>query len=216
MRPTEEQWITKRAKTWRRMGLDPERLRLSCQAEVHGDMVVFVPESSRGNRRIIRKSATERAIEIRPAIRRYYVELEPATLDNPRGDLERLIESLVEAMDRVHPEPGWSAPAPEDMTVDFHAFRNLAAALRDGNWAVSVVVWQDREILDVRPGYQEDLYGIAVDVGSTAVAVYLCDMLTGEVVTSESMMNPQTAFGDDIMSRMTYENENDDGLETLH
>ena len=146
MGPTEEKWITKRAKTWRRMGLDPERLRLSCQAEVHGDMVVFVPESSRGNRQIIRKSATDRVIEIRPAVRRYYVELEPATLDNPRGDLERLTESLVTAMDRVHPEPDWSPPAAEELTIDLHAYRNLADALRDGNWAVSVTVWQDREI----------------------------------------------------------------------
>ena len=216
MRPTEEQWITKRARTWRRMGLDPDRLRLSCQAEVLGDMVVFVPESSRGNRQIIRKSATDRAIEIRPAVRRYYVELEPATLDNPRGDLERLTERLVEAMERVHPEPDWEAPAHEDLTIDFFAVRHLADALRDGNWAVSVSVWQDREILDVRPGYQEELYGVAVDVGSTAVAVYVCDLISGEVITSESMMNPQTAFGDDIMSRMTYENEHDDGLETLH
>jgi uncharacterized 2Fe-2S/4Fe-4S cluster protein (DUF4445 family) len=215
MRPTEEQWITKRAKTWGRMGLDPERLRLSCQAEVHGDMVVFVPESSRGNRQIIRKSATDRVIEIRPALRRYYVELEPATLDNPRGDLERLTESLVGAMDRVHPEPDWTTPSPADVTIDFIALRHLADALRDGNWAVSVTVWQDREILDVRPGYHEELFGMAVDVGSTAIAVYLCDMLTGEVVASESMMNPQTAFGDDIMSRMTYENENEDGLTTL-
>ena len=215
MGPTEELWFKKRANTWRKRGLDPERLRLSCQAEVLGDMVVFVPESSRGNRQIIRKSATDRAIEIRPAVRRYYVELESATLTNPRGDLERLSQALVEALDRVHPEPAFLAPSAEEMTIDFRALQRVANAIREGSWKVSVSVLHDREIIDVRPGYSEDLYGIAVDVGSTALAVHLCDLITGELIASESMMNPQTAYGDDIMSRMTYEAEHVGGLETL-
>ena len=216
MRSTEEQWITKRAKTWRKMGMDPDRLRLSCQAEVHGDMVVFVPESSRGNRQIIRKAATDRHIEIRPAIRRYYVELEPATLENPLGDLERVSEALVGAMSRVHAGADWEPPDPSDIWFDFHVIRNIANVIRDGKWKVSLTVWQGKQVIDARPGLSEDLYGIAVDIGSTAVAIYICNLMTGEVVGTDSMMNPQTAFGDDIMSRMTYENEHEDGLATLH
>ncbi|MDJ0924929.1 MAG: ASKHA domain-containing protein, partial [Acidimicrobiia bacterium] len=216
MRSTEEIWITKRAKTWRKMGLDPDRLRLSCQAEVHGDMVVFVPESSRGNRQIIRKAATDRHIEIRPAIRRYYVELEPATLENPLGDLERVSEALVAAMSRVHAGTDWEPPDPSKIWFDFHVIRNIADVIRQGKWKVSLTVWQGWQVIDARPGLSEDLYGIAVDIGSTAVAIYICNLMTGEVVGTDSMMNPQTAFGDDIMSRMTYENEHEDGLATLH
>jgi len=216
MRPNEELWITRRAKTWRKMGLDPDRLRLSCQAEVRGDMVVFVPESSRGNRQIIRKAATDRHIEIRPAVRRYYLELEPATLENPRGDVERVAESLVAAMTRIHGNGDWVAPEPNDIRFDFQVIRTMGDAIREGDWKVSVTVWQGREVIDLRPGYSEDLYGIAIDIGSTALAIYICDLITGEVVGTDSMMNPQTAFGDDIMSRMSYEKEHDDGLATLH
>jgi len=215
MGATEELWITKREKTWRRMGLDPERLRLSCQARILGDMIIFVPESSRGNRQLVRKAATDRIIEIRPAVRRYYVELTPATLENPRGDVERLAEALVTAMETVHPEPDWTAPAPEELEFDYPVLCNVAEAIRDGNWKVSVTVWQDREVIDVQPGYAEDVYGAAIDIGSTALAVYVCDLISGEVVTTESMMNPQTAVGDDIMTRMTYEAENEDGLAEL-
>lgn len=217
MRSTEELWITKRAKTWRKMGLDPDRLRLSCQALVEGDMVVFVPESSRANRQIIRKAATDRHIEINPAVRRYYVEVEPATLENPLGDVERVAAALVAAMTRIHGDAkGWIAPDPTDIWFDFHVVRTMGNAIRQGDWKLSLTVWHGRQVIDIRPGYSEDLYGIAVDIGSTAIAIYLCDLITGEVVGTDSMMNPQTAYGDDIMSRMTYENEHDDGLATLH
>jgi uncharacterized 2Fe-2S/4Fe-4S cluster protein (DUF4445 family) len=49
--------------------------RLSCCARVYGDLVVFVPEESRAAKQIVRKTATERAITINPAVRKYYVEL---------------------------------------------------------------------------------------------------------------------------------------------
>ncbi len=216
MGATEALWITKREKTWRRIGLDPERLRLSCQAHIQGDMVVFVPESSRGNRQIVRKAATDRAIEIRPSIRRYYLELTPATLEKPSADVERLTEALVEAMSRINADPTWADPVPEELGVGLSVLRNIGAAIRDGDWKVSVTVWQDREIIDVQPGYAEEMYGAAIDIGSTALAVYICDLHSGEIVASESMMNPQTAVGDDIMTRMTYEIDNEEGLATLN
>lgn len=216
MQSAEALWITKRAGTWRKMGLDPDRLRLSCQAQVRGDMVVFVPESSRGNRQIIRKTATDRHIDVRPAIRRYYVELVPATLENPRGDLERVSEALIDAMAGVHAGTGWIAPDPSTIQFDFHVIRNISDVIREGDWKVSLTVWQGNEVIDVRPGLSDELYGIAVDIGSTAVAIYICDLMTGEVVGADSIMNPQTAFGDDIMTRMTYENRHEDGLATLH
>ncbi|MDH5509495.1 MAG: ASKHA domain-containing protein, partial [Nitrospinota bacterium] len=36
------------------------------------------------------------------------------------------------------------------------------------------------------------------------VAAYLTDLETGEVVGTESMMNPQVKYGEDVMSRITY------------
>ncbi len=214
--PAEEEYFGKRREAWRRSGQEVEKLRLSCQAQVCNDVLVFVPESSRGNRQVIRKSATERAIEIRPSVRRYYVELEPATLDDPLGDWERLAQALIPVMELVHSEPGWTAPDPEDLTLDYHVLQYLSDAIRKGNWKVTVAVWSDREVIDVRPGYRDDVYGAAIDIGSTTIALYLCDLSSGEIIASESAMNPQMAYGEDIMSRMTYEAQNEDGLEKLH
>lgn len=216
MGESERAWIAKRADTFRRVGIDVDRMRLSCQAKVEGDLVVFVPESSRGSRQIIRKAATDRHIELDPVIRRYYLELTPPDLANPKGDLERIAEGLVGAMAKVRvSEKGWEPPAPKDLWFDFSVIHTMGEALRNGDWKVSVTVREDREIIDVRSGYHEEMYGIAIDVGSTSIAVYLSDLATGAVIGSDSIMNPQTAYGDDIMSRMAYEKEHEDGLTTL-
>ena len=214
--PDEEEYLAKRRATWRKSGIDVDKLRLSRQARVCNDVMVFVPESSRGNRQVIRKSATDRAIEIRPAVRRYYVKLEPATLEDPLGDWERLASALIPVMEIANTEPGWIAPDLEDLTFDYHVIQFLSDAIREGKWKITVAVWNDREVIDVRPGYRDDVYGAAIDIGSTIIALYLCDLSSGEIIASESSMNPQMAYGEDIMSRMTYEAQNEDGLEKLH
>jgi uncharacterized 2Fe-2S/4Fe-4S cluster protein (DUF4445 family) len=73
----------------------------------------------------------------------------------------------------------------------------------------------DREIVKIEPGFVNVSYGLAVDVGTTTVAAYLCDLETGKVVNTESMMNPQVPYGEDVMSRITYAMTNEDGLETM-
>jgi uncharacterized 2Fe-2S/4Fe-4S cluster protein (DUF4445 family) len=46
-------------------------------------------------------------------------------------------------------------------------------------------------------------YGIAVDLGTTTIAVYLCDFSANKVTGATSMRNPQIIYGDDVMSRIT-------------
>jgi uncharacterized 2Fe-2S/4Fe-4S cluster protein (DUF4445 family) len=214
--PAEEAYLAPRREAWLRSGVDIAKLRLACQARVTGDLLVFVPESSRGNRQIVRKSATERPIDIRPSIRKYFVDLPPATLAQPLGDWERLAEGLVNVMQTVHTEADWQPPAVDDLRVDYPVLRKLAGAIRDGGWKVTATVWNDREVIDVQPGYHDEAYGAAVDIGSTTIALYLCDLASGEIVAADTLMNPQVAYGEDIMSRISYTIEHADGLETLN
>jgi uncharacterized 2Fe-2S/4Fe-4S cluster protein (DUF4445 family) len=88
--------------------------------------------------------------------------------------------------------------------------------LRQAKWNVTVSLWQDREVIQIQPGYVEDSYGAAVDIGSTTVALYLCNLRTGEILAAESEMNPQIVYGEDVMSRIQYAIEHQDGLEKLH
>lgn len=178
--------------------------RLSCQALVQDDVLIFVPEESRGNKQIIRKSATDRVIEIAPAIRQVYVKVDNAELGENRGDWGRLQDALA-AQEGLH-----------NLTIDLRALRKLQPALRKEGWAVTVIIWQERDVIDIQPGYVEGIYGLAVDIGSTTIAGHLCDLRTGEVLATESIMNPQVTYGEDLMSRISYAIENKDGVDKMH
>jgi len=58
-------------------------------------------------------------------------------------------------------------------------------------------------------------YGLAVDIGTTKLAVYLVRLETGETVAKAGAMNPQIAFGEDVISRIAYAGREPDGAKTL-
>jgi len=211
----EAAYFARRPKLLKDKGWEIGQVRLSCQCKVQGDVLINVPEESRGNKQIVRKSARERAIEIKPSVRKYYVSMIPPNLERPIADWERLAKGLETSMGLVRRGeenlPRWS-----DLTIDYQCLRTLSSTLREAKWNVTVSVWQDKEVIEVQPGYVEDSYGAAVDIGSTTVALYLCNLRTGELLAAESEMNPQIVYGEDVMSRIQYTIEHPDGLEKLH
>ncbi|MBK9602999.1 MAG: DUF4445 domain-containing protein [Anaerolineales bacterium] len=213
---TEERaYLERRPKLLKDKGWEIGQVRLSCQAKVCGDVLINVPEESRGNKQIVRKSASNREIEVKPAIRKYLVTMSPPNLERPIADWERLAKGLETSMALVRGTdeklPRW-----HEMQIDYQCLRGLSTTLRAAKWNVTVSVWQDKEVIEVQAGYVEDSYGAAVDIGSTTVALYLCNLRTGEMLAAESEMNPQIVYGEDVMSRIQYAIEYPDGLEKLH
>ena len=180
----ETDYFRRRQKMMAANNWEEGQVRLSCQAKVLGDVLVFVPEESRGNKQIIRKSATEREIEIKPSIRKYFVEMVPPTLDQPFADWERLSQGLEKAISLVR-RGEENLPKAGDLTIDYECLRGLGDVMREDNFKVTVTVWQDKEVMRVQPGYVEESYGAAVDIGSTTIALYLCDLATGEILAAE-------------------------------
>jgi uncharacterized 2Fe-2S/4Fe-4S cluster protein (DUF4445 family) len=211
----ESAYFARRPNLLRTKGWEVGQVRLSCQSKVLGDVLINVPEESRGNKQIVRKSARERVIEIKPSVRKYYVSMTPPNLERPIADWERLAKGIETSMGLIRRGeenlPRWS-----DLSIDYQCLRTLSSTLRGAKWNVTVSVWQDREVIGVQPGYAEDSYGAAVDIGSTTVALYLCNLRTGEILAAESEMNPQIVYGEDVMSRIQYSIEHKDGLEKLH
>ncbi len=183
---------------------DGPGIRLACTAQVHGDIKVFVPERSRAGKQVVRKAAKELSIKLDPAVKKYNVELTPPTLhDMTTGDWERVLKFLQE-------DYGLTG-----LTFDYLVLKDLQNVLRQGDWKATVTVWMDKEIIKVEPGFVDASYGLAVDVGTTTCVGYLTDLNTGRVVSTESMMNPQVPYGEDVMSRITYAMSNANGLETM-
>ena len=211
----ERAYLERRPKLLKQKGWEIGQVRLSCQSKILGDVLINVPEESRGNKQIVRKSASNRPIEIKPAIRKYLVTMTPPNLERPIADWERLAKGLETSIQLVH---GVDAKVPRwyDMNIDYQCLRTLSKTLRDAKWSVTVSVWNDKEVIAVQGGYHEESYGAAVDIGSTTVALYLCNLRTGELLAAESEMNPQIVYGEDVMSRIQYAIEHPDGLEKLH
>ncbi len=211
----ERAYLSRRPRLLKDKGWEIGQVRLSCQCRVLGDVLINVPEESRGNKQIVRKSASERAIEIKPSVRKYYVSMTPPNLERPIADWERLAKGLETSMGLVR-RGEENLPRWFDLTIDYQCLRTLASTMREAKWNVTVSVWQDKEVIEVQAGYVEDSYGAAVDIGSTTVALYLCNLRTGELLAAESEMNPQIVYGEDVMSRIQYSIEHKDGLEKLH
>ncbi len=211
----EAAYFARRPKLLKDKGWEVGQVRLSCQCKIQGDVLINVPEESRGNKQIVRKSASNREIEIKPSVRKYLVSMSPPTLERPIADWERLAKGLETSMALVH-GPEEKLLRWHEFNIDYQCLRTLSSTLREAKWNVTVSVWQDREVIEVQAGYVEDSYGAAVDIGSTTVALYLCNLRTGEMLAAESEMNPQIVYGEDVMSRIQYTIEYPDGLEKLH
>ncbi len=177
--------------------------RLSCQALIQGDLVIDVPPESQMHRQLVRKQAEHRDIVLDTAVHLYYVEVQEADLAAPSGDLQRMLEALNSA---------WSL---DSLTCAPVVLPGLQAALRQGQWRVTVAVLDQARIIAIWPGFKADVYGLAIDIGSTTIAVHLCKLTSGEVLATSGGMNPQIRFGEDLMSRVSYVMMHPGGAEEL-
>ena len=166
--------------------------RLSCQAVIRGDLVIDVPPESQMHRQVVRKDAEHREIKLDPATRLYHIEVQPADLLEATGDLQRLCDALA-----------WEWQL-ADLGCDPVILPGLQAALRLGDWRVTVAVHRQSTIVAVWPGFKPRAHGVAIDIGSTTIAAHLVNLTGGNVVSTEGIMNPQIRFGEDLMSRVSY------------
>ena len=173
--------------------------RLSCQAQILGDVRIDVPASSQVHHQVVRKDYEARDIQLDPVVHLYFVEVDEPDMHRQEGDLQRLEKAL---------EREWGLTG---LSCDLRVLQDLQPALRAGGWSITVAVRHGEQIIAVWPGFRDQACGAAVDVGSTTIAVHLCDLTRGEVVGSSGAMNPQIRFGEDLMSRVSYAMLNPEG-----
>lgn len=186
----------------------PEGRRLSCSAEILGDLVIDVPQDTVVNAQVVRKAASDRVIERNAAIQLCYVEVDEPDMHKPLGDLDRL-KAMLEK------DWGW-----KDLLIAPHLIPQVQKILRKGNWGVTAAIHRDMDssrpfIVGLWPDLKNEAYGIACDIGSTTIAMHLVSLLSGRVVGSTGTSNPQIRFGEDLMSRVSYVMMNPDGREAM-
>jgi uncharacterized 2Fe-2S/4Fe-4S cluster protein (DUF4445 family) len=186
----------------------PERRRLSCSAQILGDLVIDVPQDTVINAQTIRKDADTRVIARDSAIRMCYVEIEEPDMHKPLGDLDRLKIALMK---------DWGL---KSLDFDFYLLPQVQGILRKGNWTATAAIHKDADsetarVIALWPGLKNEAYGLACDIGSTTIAMHLVSLLSGRVAASSGTSNPQIRFGEDLMSRVSYVMMNPDGREGM-
>lgn len=142
---------------------------------------------------------------MRPALTRHRISIPPPSLSDQKSDLSRLLQAIAEQ----HGLPS--------VSIGHNVLRTLPDALRKASWKPEVTIWHEREIIRVTSHESsEGLYGLAVDIGTTTVAGYLVDLAEGRIISTHALMNPQVAFGEDVMTRITYCNRTPGGENHLH
>ncbi|MEJ2658504.1 MAG: ASKHA domain-containing protein [Desulfobacterales bacterium] len=175
---------------------------LACQTKVFGDVTVRIPDETIERKLKVAGMGQDAASrlkglvkEIRPMLIEIPLELEPPTLDDPVSDLDRLNRGLKK-----------TGCDTANATVGIKVIRELSAAMRDKNWKVTASIIRrngTNNIVSVTPGNGKTTsLGLAIDVGTTSIVVYLVDMADGSIIAATSGHNQQAACGDDVINRI--------------
>jgi len=186
---------------------------LACQSIVHGDATVRIPEETLEKKLKVAGMGKEATAKLKglvkgisPMLLETPLELSPPTLDDSVSDLDRLNRGLKKAGCDI-----------DRLSVGLEVMRDLAAAMRDDNWKVTASIMRKKcsdEILRVVSGDgKPKSLGLAIDVGTTSIVVYLVDMLDGAIIAATSGHNKQAACGDDVINRIVCAEK--DGVKKL-
>lgn len=181
-------------------GLGPDH-RLACLYEVRGDVVVETLPGSRLERVAVIESGMAASAYVDPAVRKLPLVLDKPSLYAPTAVADALRGALK--------SPGLALP----LCVLSKLGGSAALAPARG---VTAVLYGDDEVLDLEAeGSGAEIFGLAVDLGTSTVAAELVDLRSGKVVDRTAAVNPQNSYGVDVVSRITFAFENPENLGRL-
>jgi uncharacterized 2Fe-2S/4Fe-4S cluster protein (DUF4445 family) len=204
---------------------------LACQSVVEGDVSITVPPQEKIERRLT-TDRTVAEVTVPPGyspaaqpMRRVALTLTPPDMQDQTDDWSRLQTALRQ-------QTGIGA-----YQISLPLLRRIGAVLREGNWSVTALIETDTwdrpaqgealrsaqdnaqvaaRVVELWPGHVPDdvpLWGIAVDIGTTTVTLWLVDLMTGAVRAQVAEYNGQIARGEDVISRIIYAGKNGGGQE---
>ena len=162
--------------------------RLACMTFPQSDIRVLVPPESLSAPQRTQVEGLDLRVNPDPLARSLEVQLTPPSLGDPKSDDQNLWGAL-ERDHGVHPG-----------TIDLAVQQVFSTKLRSLRWKAGVVL-RESEIIALDASSTRWI-GLAVDIGTTKIAVYLVDMKTGDIAASSGLMNPQISYGEDVVSRI--------------
>ena len=164
--------------------------RLACQSCIQGDLVIDVPEESQEHKAYISKKNTKQNYSVSSSIDLFDCILEESTLDENPSASENLLAQLEKQDIKAN--------------IDFSLLRNLQPLIHTSKGNITVAIRDKNQIVAVYPQGKHEIFGAAIDIGSTTLALYVYNLKDAKLVYESSAMNPQIRFGEDLMSRVSY------------
>jgi uncharacterized 2Fe-2S/4Fe-4S cluster protein (DUF4445 family) len=180
--------------------------RLACQAQVCGALRLEIPPESLSTPQRLQIEGQAVDFTLDPPVTAVDLVLEPPSLHDLRADTTRLKEALDQA--------GMGGTA-----IGLRRSRACSNRLRAQRWRGRAAVYRHPDgtgaLVSIQPAGGV-LLGLAVDAGTTKLAAYLVDLASGATLARVGAMNPQTAYGEDVVTRITYANTTDGAARLLH
>lgn len=174
--------------------------RLACQVMPLSHLRVFVPLESLGFAERLQVEGKEKGVEFNPLVICERILLNPPSLRDVRADIDRVIDALGEKDVVVE-------------SVDLIALQETGRLLRSWGWKAKAVVWKS-ELIGLLPE-KDRLFGVAIDLGTTKIALYLVDLEDGRTLSSMGVLNPQVTFGEDVITRIQKARSSPDKAQEL-
>lgn len=183
-----------------------EGYRLACRAKLQAEksetLEITIPPETKYTRQVLLIEGVRVEVPANPETRKIILKVEKPPLREVKPDYENLLETIARTTGM------------ENLSYTYNFLRKLPRSLRERDGVVTVTLFKDL-LIDIEPGRSPELYGLAVDIGTTKIAGYIIDLEAGEEIVSTGIMNPQIPFGEDLMSRLTYILRNDNGMQKL-
>lgn len=178
-------------------------IRLACRTTVTKDVIVE-PIASKNLKHQILQTTEVKNILIKPHVNKTFIKVKEGSLEEHTPDWDRFKEALLkQGLDE------------KKLNVKISALKEFANTLRLADHFVTAVTYNN-EVLGIEQGdTTKNLLGMAFDIGTTTVVGYLIDLLSGKELSVASTVNPQTKYGADVISRLSFTRE-EGGLDKLH
>ena len=174
--------------------------RLSCQSKALTDAVVLIAPVIAEESFQILSHAERRHYSIDPDVRKRHVVFPETSEEHQSSDFEEIQNYCQKPIDHI----------------DLVTLQSLPTSIAKSSRNLTIVGWNQRLIAIEAGDTTEHVYGIAFDVGTTTVVGYLLDLRTGKELAVASELNAQAVYGGDVMSRITFAQQDMMGLSKLH
>jgi uncharacterized 2Fe-2S/4Fe-4S cluster protein (DUF4445 family) len=166
------------------------KVRLACQALVVAPCSVSLPVAPSGREHIL-EGGISHSVRFLPHLRKFFVNLTANDLRRP-DTVEAIIIALL------------GRQGIQKAAVSFSALKSLSSLFAGSQGGMTALV-RNGEVLGFEPGdTRANLYGLAVDIGTTTVVGYLFDLRDGSFLGVDSALNRQAEHGADVISRIDY------------